>query len=555
MAEIFIPDSDAWETMTEPQTPEQDAESEPNMLPKRSALKLPKNKQVITILLVGETGSGKTSFVSLLLNLLQGKGPFELEELHFPGAESGLDKTQSQTSNAKLYIYDTTDGVKFQIIDTPGLADTRGIEENTKHKEKIYNAIKNLVTRIDGIMLVANGRNERVSASTNFTLQTLATLFPRAIKENIGILLTNVAPDGYGRNFQMSCLPADLQEAGCWCIENPLSTLKNYWDQIKDLTELERQNSRQGRRLVDDYEDTVKCLDKWLEWLGAREALPTTAIIELYHKSAEIESRLSETTLSLENLSRLRKRLQGLIRDVKAANKHEASIAEVLSGEPTVLWKLVETSQYNTICFTPGCHSNCHIQCTLELSEPQELGGWCKVFKTLGVPNRLMPLWSDSAVKCSKCKHEASEHRNHKRLYQEGPNPIFAQAVQKLHDAKTSAENLRGATSRIEKDIKQIEQNIEKSKLEILRLVEQINNISLSPNYAGYIRSAIQLLEIRKKSLESQPDSDRELSIINEAIMAFEAHLILLRDAAKTQVVAVSSGLVLRGRFKGPTRW
>ncbi|CAE6435272.1 unnamed protein product [Rhizoctonia solani] len=320
--EAIIPDSDDWETVTKPRTPGQDTEPEiPNVLPRRSVVKLPQNKQVITILLVGETGSGKTSFLSLFLNLLQGNGPFELEDQHCAEVESGLDKTQSQTSDAKLYTFDTANGVKFQIIDTPGLADTRGIEENKKHKEKIFKAIKDLITRIDGIMLVANGRNERVSASTNYTLQTLATLFPRSIKDNIGILLTNVEPYGGGKNFQMSCLPVDLREASCWCIDNPLSTYKNYWGRIKDLTESDRNKSKQANKLKAGYEETVECLDNWLEWLGTREAMPTTAIIELYHKSTEIESRLFGTTLSLENLSQLRTKLQDLIRDVKAVEE------------------------------------------------------------------------------------------------------------------------------------------------------------------------------------------------------------------------------------------
>ncbi|CAE7177127.1 unnamed protein product [Rhizoctonia solani] len=554
MVETTIPDADAWETVTGPQTPEQDTEPEiPKVLPKRSALKLPKNKRVITILLVGETGSGKTSFLSLLLNLLQGKGPFELEEQHYIDAESGLDKTHSQTSDAKLYTFEATDGVEFKIIDTPGLADTRGIEENKKHKEKIFKAIKDLVTRIDGIMLVANGRIERVSASTNFTLQTLATLFPRSIKDNIGVLLTNVEPDGRGKNFQTSCLPADLQAANCWCIDNPLSTYKGYWDTIKGLTESERQESRQARRLKDDYDDTVKCLDGWLEWLGAREAMPTTAIIELYHKSTEIESRLFGTTLSLENLSRLRKELQNLIQDAEAAEKDQNSLADIRDREPPLLWELVETSDYNTICITPDCHSNCHLQCTLELSEPQDLGGWCKVFKTLGVPNRLIPFWSDSSVRCSKCNHEASEHRNYRRLYQERPSRIYGEAIQKLQDAEASAQNLREAIRRIEKEIENVEQNIEESKREIPRLVDEMNSVSLSPNYAGYIRSAIQLLEIRKKYLESRPDSDGELNILDKGITAFKGHLVYMKDATVTQVVSTTSGLATAGgrAFRG----
>ncbi|KDN37952.1 hypothetical protein RSAG8_09803, partial [Rhizoctonia solani AG-8 WAC10335] len=518
MTETIVSDSvGAQETKYQlPSTGKTTESEKPDVFVKGSVLKLPTKKRAITILLVGETGSGKTSFVSLLLSLLQGKGPFELEEQHYVDAESGLDKTQSQTTEAKPYMFTSTDGVKFQIIDTPGLADTRGIEESKRHREKIYRAIKELVTRIDGIMLVVNGRNERVTAATSYTLEMLATLFPRSIKENIGVLLTNVEPDGRGRNFQMTCLPADLQSAKYWCIDNPLSIYKDYRDRISDLTDSERQESRQARRLKEDYEDT-------------REAMPTTAIIELYHKSTEIESRLFGTTLSLENLSRLRKEFQALIRDFEAVEKKKKTLAEVKNREPPIIWELVETSDYNTICLFSNCHSNCHPQCTLEFGDPDDLGGWCK---------------SDSSVKCSKCEHEASEHRNYRRLYQERPSLIYEEAIRDLQDANTSAESLRKAMGRIETEIEKIEENIEESKREIPRLVDEMNSVSLSPNYAGYIRSAIQLLELRKKYLESHPDSDGELSILDKGIMAFRGHLIILKDAAATQVVSASSELV-----------
>ncbi|CUA72719.1 hypothetical protein RSOLAG22IIIB_10254 [Rhizoctonia solani] len=551
MTETIIPDiPENQEVKYEPQATaaELPTESEQPAIPiKGSALKSPK-KRVLTILLVGETGSGKTSFVSLLLSLLQGKGPFELEEQHCVDAESGLDKTQSQTTDAKPYTFTTPDGVKFQIIDTPGLADTRGMEENNKHRERIYQAIKELATRIDAIMLVANGRNERVSVATSYTLETLATFFPRSIKDNIGILLTNVEPDGSGKNFQISCLPPDLQAAKYWCIDNPRSKYKNYWDTLSGLTESQIQKSKQVKRLKESYEETVQCLDEWLEWLDEREAMPTTAIIELYHKSTEIESRLFGTTLSLENMNRLRKELQELTRDFEAVEKKQKSLVELRNREAPMIWELEETSDYNTICLSSSCHSNCHTQCTLELSEPADLGGWCKVFKTLYVPNWLIPFKSNSFVKCSKCGHEASEHRNYRRLYQERPSSIYEKAVKNLQYAEKSAGELREGMSRIEKAIEETDQKIEESRREIPRLVDEMNSVSLSPNYAGYIRSAIQLLEMRKKHLDSQLDSDEELSVLNKGITAFKGHLVILKDTAATQVISASTELATYGK-------
>ncbi|CAE6489203.1 unnamed protein product [Rhizoctonia solani] len=543
-------DSDAQDVSHEPQQPEQHAESEKMNVPaKGSVFKFPKKKRVLTVLLVGETGSGKTSFMSLLLNLLEGNGPFELEEKHLADAESGLDRTQSQTTEPRLYQFTTTNGVKFQILDTPGLADTRGTGEDNKHRERIYRAVKERITTIDGIMIVANGRLERLTAATGYTWETLATLFPRSIKDNIGFLFTNVdAPDKL--LLQKTSLPLELQTARHWCLDNPLSRHRNYLDRIHDLTESDKQRSRLVKRLEEDYEDTVESLDDWLEWLDKRESMPTTAIIELYQKSTEIESRLFGTTLSLENLSRLRKELQCMVSDLEAVEKKQRSWASIQEREPPKIWELVATSDYNTICLSTDCYSNCHPQCNLELSDPEDLGGWCRVFKTLGVPNRLIPFSSDSTVKCSHCEHEASEHRNYKRLYKERPSPIYEEAVRNLNDANESEENLRRAMGKIEREIEKVEQDIEESKGEIPALVDEMNNVSLSPNYAAYIRSAIRLFELRKKQLEVRPDSDGELSIIDKGIKAFKGHLDVLSGAATRyeQVVSMSRSAVAYGK-------
>ncbi|KEP46206.1 50S ribosome-binding GTPase [Rhizoctonia solani 123E] len=512
----------------------------------RKILQFPKKKRVLTILLVGETGSGKTAFTSLLVNLLRGNGPFELEDQHNVDAESGLNKTHSQTTEVTLYPFTTPDGAKFQILDTPGLADTRGMGDDNRHREKIYRAVKERVTTIDGVMLVVNGRVERLTAALSYTLETLATLFPRAIKDNIGIVFTNVCTNGRGLNFQMESLPADLQTARYWCLDNPLSLYKAYLPQMRQATEAQRQTSSQATFLKKDYADTVECLDKWLEWLDERESIPTKAIIELYHKSTEIESRLFGTTLAIENLSRLRKELQSIVRDLGAVQEKQMTLADIQNRESPKIWELVETADYNTICLSPSCHSNCHPSCNLDLYDPKDLGGWCKVFKTLGVPNRLIPFKNDSTVRCSKCMHEAAEHRNYRRLYEERPSKIYQEALQGLQAAKTTEESLKGARDSIKRKIEKIEQDIEESKQDIPRLVDEMNNLSLSPNYAGYIRSAIQLFELRKRQLEASAESDEELSVIDKGIMAFKGHLELLKDTKVGRFVSKPYDIIKR---------
>ncbi|KAG8723783.1 hypothetical protein FRC11_002308, partial [Ceratobasidium sp. 423] len=505
----------------------------------RSKFHFPQKKNVLTILLIGETGSGKTSFMSLLLNLFQGNGPFELQDKHFVEAQSGLGRSQSQTTDARLYSFTTTEGIKVEVLDTPGLADTRGIEEDKKHKERIYRAIQDLITVIDGVLIVANGRVERLTVATDYTLNILATLFPRSIVDNIGIIFTNTGAGGAGLNFQMQSLPPELRRVEYWCLDNPLSLYKNYAAQKATNGFRRGQEWKQQQNLETSYQEAIETLDDWLEWLDDRREIATTAIIELYQKSAHIESRLFATITSISNLSKLESQLLSISSDLQTAGKEKESLSKLQNNLPPKVWVLNDTSNHNTICTAADCHSNCHTECSLELGDTSTIGGTCKAFKTLGIPNKWLPFWSNAEVKCgqAKCGHEARLHRYYQKVHQQIDSTAYKRLVQDLKNVVTEKERLEKVKSLIEQEIEGIKQEIRQSKLEIPRLVEELNSLSLSPNYAGYIWSALEILKMRKEQLMQRGDSGSELEVINEGIEAFEAQLDLLRENEAGRIV------------------
>ncbi|CAE6527646.1 unnamed protein product [Rhizoctonia solani] len=508
----------------------------------RSKFHFPQKKNVLTILLIGETGSGKTSFMSLVLNLFQGNGPFELEDKHFVDAQSGLNRSQSQTTEARLYSFTTSDGIKVEVLDTPGLADTRGIEEDKRHKERIYRAIQDLITVIDGVMIIANGRVERLSVATDYTLNILATLFPRSIVDNIGIIFTNTGAGGAGLNFQIQSLPLELRKAEYWCLDNPLSLYKNYSAQKAANGFRRGQESKQQKNLETSYLEATETLDDWLEWLDDRREIPTTAIIELYQKSAHIESRLFETIISIANLSKLESQLLNISPDLETAGKEKENLAKLQNNLPPKVWVLKETSNHNTICTAADCHSNCHTECSLELGDPATIGGSCKAFKTLGIPNRWLPFWSDTGVKCGqvKCGHEARFHRYYQKIHRQIDSTAYKRIVQDLKHVTTEKERLESIKTRVEQEIEQVKRAIQQSKVEIPRLVEELNGLSLSPNYTGYIWSALDILNMRREQLMQRGDSGNELAVINDGIKAFEAQLDLLRENEAGRIVKTS---------------
>ncbi|KAJ1304174.1 hypothetical protein OPQ81_008574 [Rhizoctonia solani] len=275
----------------------------PGLNSERSALHPLRRKRQLTILLIGETGCGKTAFMSLLMNLFQGYGPFELEDENDVEKESGLGKQESQTTEATLYTVKAPDGTVIQILDTPGLADTRGIDQDNKHKAKINHAIQEFITTIDAVIIMANGTTERMLAATNYTLSTLTSMFPHSIINNIGFIFTHC--ELLTKNLDMGALPEELRGARNWTLENPLAFNKNY-QREKDAGGNEALLEEGRQRLLTIYKNTVETLNDWLNWVDERDPQPTNEINRLYQTLVEIESKIDAAIALMTCLSEQR---------------------------------------------------------------------------------------------------------------------------------------------------------------------------------------------------------------------------------------------------------
>jgi len=75
-----------------------------------------------------------------------------------------------------------------RILDTPGLADNRGLARDEQSKESIAKAIEESIPLVNAVIILANGTEERLGVATDYALTTLSSIFPRTLAENIGIV-------------------------------------------------------------------------------------------------------------------------------------------------------------------------------------------------------------------------------------------------------------------------------------------------------------------------------------------------------------------------------
>ena len=85
-------------------------------------------KEVITILFVGQTGSGKSTMINGYLNFLLGVLPSNLHRYKIVIGDSVKEKDQTKSQTSDITIYDIESvvyhGKIFRLIDTPGFGNT-----------------------------------------------------------------------------------------------------------------------------------------------------------------------------------------------------------------------------------------------------------------------------------------------------------------------------------------------------------------------------------------------------------------------------------------------
>ena len=215
------------------------------------------------MLLVGETGSGKTSFLNLICNtaVIQMFGSdfdYRLDQfqdfnnIHLENAAE--HPMQSKTSGAKLYKAELC-GLSLGIIDTPGFGDSRGIEQDKENIQKVISCIEE-EKYINCVCWVINGRLSRNTADLKYALTQIASILPRAISNNLIVVFTNTESE-IDLNFKLDVLSTYFGKKidTAFCIENPYCILDKARERRGQIPE-----DKIVQKLKKTFEETAEVL-------------------------------------------------------------------------------------------------------------------------------------------------------------------------------------------------------------------------------------------------------------------------------------------------------
>ena len=415
-------------------------------------------------------------------------------------------QAESQTEWITTYVISPSCGSRLNytlnIIDTPGFADTRGID----HDDQIVRQIGHLfnsqsedgVSCIDAICFLVRAPDARLTATQNYIFQSILSLFGKDIAENIFVLVT----------FADSPTPAVLSALGKskelngkpFFLFNNCALYTDNSDVTKDSSSLAFWNTTM-RSFTDFFTSLrsvkTRSLKLSAEVLRQREKIEHT----VYHLQLQVDHILSA-------ICTLEKEI-GIFRKHKNAIKDNQSFEYEVDEIEFVKVDISGKGIYTTNCLQ--CNFTCHESCAFANNEDK--------LKCVAM-NRKTGL-------CRVCPSHCNwnMHANLPFIIRQVPKKVkktYAEMKERYEIAANKKLSQEQVITEMYQEITDLEADIEE-KMQIIAVCNnKLKEIALNPNPLSTAEYIDLLIQAEKR--EKKPGFQKRVDSLEKCKKRVEIH-------------------------------
>uniref|UniRef100_A0A8C6UNB2 AIG1-type G domain-containing protein n=1 Tax=Neogobius melanostomus TaxID=47308 RepID=A0A8C6UNB2_9GOBI len=316
-----------------------------------------------TILMVGATGTGKSTLINALVNYVMGV-TFE-DKVWFEIIADEKDRPQSDSQTSEVSVYEvfgfegTVVPYSLTIIDTPGYGDTRGKEFDdivTKKLQDLF-TVPEGVAVIDVVGLVLKASENRLDERMAYIFNSVTSLFGKDMEKNIVTMMTH--SDGAKPTNALQA----LKDANIKCAIDeqklPIHFLFN--NRQKEEIEVDKRAERAARNAFETTEDGMKDFTDFLGQSKPQSLKSTVKVmkerIRLTACIQNLKERVNEVEMKQMEIQSERAQLGNFTREMME-NKDFTFQAQ----EPYKAKEKINDWWDNKAVTCGRCEENCHYQ-------------------------------------------------------------------------------------------------------------------------------------------------------------------------------------------------
>ena len=444
---------------------------------------------MIKILLIGETGSGKSTFINYLTNYFKNGTLHNLKIAipstfyrevteHFGHHEHNVhDTTQSKTDSCNQYMF--TDGnTQYLFIDTPGLSDTRGPEQDKINLDKIIDSVE-ILSGLTAVIIVVNGAVSRLTVNLQNVIAQLRGNLPDIVMDNVVVVLTNTAR--HTATFSLEVLKLNGNVHPYYMQNSAFSTDPTKWTPTII------------QHLQFEYDEAMNEIKHMLTTLNTFKTKSVSAFKNMREIRNEIKALMHNARLEVCRIQKMQDEIAMLEAGLTKANADTVAYKDYTKERIVEKIELVDAAYHSTLCNI--CNHVCHEKCGLN----ETLVAGAQIFQ------QCFAMKNGSCTQCKhKCLYTAHYHaKKTVKISKQTLKDVLADIKSRYDAASNDSTNFQKKITSVADARILLERALQQKKTEIIAKCNELRRICSGFNLASELKALIHQLEIESSMLRN----------------------------------------------------